>query len=430
MHSKYRLLEKMLNKFDSLLTRQRVVAYSRLGLLTIAAILVIGSYTGDIDTRLFRKGDFSAFYSAGIIFNKADSKESLDLYDIDKQEKIQEEAGIIESGEMPTAFINPPLMAWLMTPFGQMPYVAALNLWRVLSIGFAILSIIILTKLIKLDLNWWDSFTMLVASMPGFAVLLSGQNTFFFIMLYAIAYYLTVRRNDFTAGIVLGFGVLKPQLFLFLPVVLVFQKKWNTLAGFTAGAFVVGSSSIILIGLDGIADYLKVFDSNVYLHGIQVQADKMHSLPAFIRLIFGTGLNANYIAVVTLLLLSLVFGYLSFKKGIGYRPLALFSISILGSIIVAPHLFHYDLSILIIPFLFIYGLTRKDTLNYIRKRNYRLLLLVTYGSLWVSFFVTEAIRIQIPVLLIIGLFMIVLLDPAVRSQDEGKLSKYGLLVEP
>jgi hypothetical protein len=387
-----------------LLTRQRVVGYSRMILFAIILALIFWSYTGDIDTRFFRQGDFIAFYTAGVIVQDGCGN-SFNLYDVEKQRIIQNEYGIIEPHEMPTVFLNPPLYAWLMVPFSKMPYSIALNIWRLFIIVIALLSTIIITKNLRLDLKWWDSLTILLVSLPGFAVVINGQNTLFFLGLYAIAYMLFTKQHDFTAGVILGFGALKPQLFLFLPVVLIFQKKWNALIGLSSGFLLIISVSVLLVGQEGIVEYLKVFTSNVYLDGIQVQVHKMHSFPAFIRLILGLETNPVYLTFFTILSLTVLFGYLSLIKSLQLESSSLLSLSILGTLIATPHLFHYDLTLLLLPFLVIYSWTKDKKQSYIMSRNSRIALLALFIYLWLGFFIIEIVGVQFSVLLIIYLFV-------------------------
>jgi hypothetical protein len=269
----------------------------------------------------------------------------------------------------------------------------------------ALFSIIILSKRLKLDLKWWDTLNMLIISMPGFAVIISGQNTFLFIGFYAIAYMLFTKRHDFTAGVILGFGALKPQLFLFLPVVLFFQKRWNALFGFTMGVLLIFAASVLLVGLEGIVEYFKLFTTNVYLDGIQVQAYKMHSFPAFIRLILGLEINPTYLAFFTFSVLTVLFGFLSLKRDFKFELSSLLSLSILGTLIATPHLFHYDLTLLLLPFLVIYSWTKDKKQSYIISRNSRIALLALFIYLWLGFFIIEIIGVQFSVLLIIYLFV-------------------------
>lgn len=401
------LIQKLLNKADKIITRDRVVACSRITLFFIVVTLLIATYIGHIDAEIFKKGDFIAFYSAGTIMSESGAFDSPALYDLDKQRLVQEQTGVIKPGEVHIPYLNPPTLAWLMIPFSKIPYVTALNVWRVMNILVAALSVIVITKHLKLDLKWWDSLTILLVSMPGFAVLFNGQITFLLIGLYGLSYMLLINNRHLSAGFVLGLGALKPQLFLFLPVVFFFQRRWAALAGFMAGIGFTIFASIILVGIDGITEYLKVFTSEIYMTGIQSLAYRMYSLPAFIRL-FLPEANATYIAIATSLTLAVIIGYWSYKKTYKADIPTLFTVSILATLIAVPHLFHYDLSLLLIPFLVTYSWSREEARDYILARNFRLALFVIFITLWISLFLAEAFQFHFATLLIFYLLFLVL----------------------
>ena len=388
-------------------------------MILVAIILtsIIGSYTGHLDADIFRMGDFKAFYTAGVIVREARGEVHIDLYDLDKQRAIQDEHEIIGPGEMLTAFFNPPAYAWLMAPISKLPYVAALNLWRLISIAVAAISIVILTRKLRLDFNWWDTLTILLISLPGFAIIISGQNTFLFMGLYAFSYLLLTKGHDFTAGTILGLGALKPQLILFLPVILFFQKRWNALLGFGTGVLLIIMGSVSLVGLDGMVDYFNIFTTDAYLDGIQIQAHKMHSFPAFIRLIIGIDINPTYLASFSVIALALVFGYFSKKKSFRYEASGLLSLSILGTLIATPHLFHYDLALLLLPVLVLYSWTHHNRINHIASRNIRLTILALFILIWLSLFISEIIRVQFSVLIMIYLFIIVLMGRQLHHSE-------------
>ena len=402
------LIKKVLNKIYSLLTRQRVVVYSRALLFAIIIFFSLGILSGHIDTEEFKKGDFRAFYTAGIIVNETNNLNSMELYNLERQTSVQREYKMIEAGAIPTIYLNPPLYAWLMVPFTAMPYPSALAVWRLINVMVALLAVVILTTQLKLDLKWWDAFVIFIASYSAVSVIFLGQNTFLFLGLYAFALLLLNKGRDFAAGFILGLGALKPQLFIFLPVVLLFQKKVSLLLGFVSGVLVIISASFYLVGLEGIAAYGELITDRFYLQVIHAQVQKMHSFPAFIRLMMGTEINATYLALTAFLVLSLVLGYYSFKKSLRLQKQGLLALSILGSLIIAPHLFHYDLVLLLLPFLAIYAWTGDNYPGYRQARNYRLLLLALYLYLWASHFTVALAPVQFSLLMMVCLFLVTL----------------------
>jgi len=390
-------------KIDSLLTRQRIIGYSRVILITIIITLFLSYIVGYIDITLLANVDFAAFYTAGLMLSSDFNNDKANLYDYTKQLAIQVDNEIIDDGDMPTIFLNPPFYAWLMVPLSKISYIYALNIWRLVMVGVAYISIAVLKRQLKLRLKSRDIFTVFLASFPAFAAILLGQNTFLFIGLYTLSYILLLKKHDYGAGFILGLGVLKPQLFLFCPIVLMFQKKWNALLGLITGCLLIAIASVAIVGVEANISYLTLFEKDIYLLGIQDQAYKMHSIPAFFRLLFG--LNSTYIALVTCFVLNLMVWYWSYVKQYKFNAQVLISLSIIGSILISPHLFHYDLSLLLLPYIFIYSWTKESGIIHNQNRNYRITLAVLYPTIWISMITAEHSNFQVSVFLILVLFV-------------------------
>lgn len=397
----------ILNKIDSLLTHKRVVAYSRIILIALLLFFIFGYIFNTIQHETFNTGDFRAFYTAGIILSYLEGDNYVDLYNFDTQRNVQEKYGLIKSNESPTIYINPPTFAWLMVPFTKLPYVFALNIWRFFSLLIAIFSINYLTKELKLGLNWGEPFTILLASVPGFITVLSGQNSFLFLGVYTIVFALLSKGHDFSAGCFLGIGLLKPQLIWLLPALFILHRKWKAFLGFTLAALFIFINSYYLVGFKGISEFVALFMSDIYIEGLQAQAHKMHSVPSFIRLIYGLNISTASLSLAAIAIIMIMVGYMMTKNCLEFELTKIISLSILGAIIASPHLFHYDLSLLALPYLFLYSWTKESGQGYLASRNVRLCMLSLYFILWTSLFITEVIKVQISVILIIYLFVFI-----------------------
>ncbi len=402
------IMQKTLNKIDSLLTRQRVVGYSRAIILTIIITILICYIVGYVDTSLFNNVDFAAFYTAGVIYNKSDINNKSDLYDLEKQVAVQIEHGIIKHGDLPTIFLNPPIYGWLMAPLSKIPYFLALNMWRVIMLGVSFFTVKTVNNHLQLTIAERDLFTIFLASFPGFAAIFLGQNTFLFLGLYTASFMLFQKKHDYSAGFLLGLGLLKPQLFVFSPVVMLFQKKWYSVLGFLSGVLVVLGTSTFAANLETNLYYLSIFSEDVYLIGIQEQTSKMHSIPALVRIITNMEIGSIGVAFFSFILLTFVFGYLSFVKAFKYDYKVLISLSIIGSLLISPHLFHYDLSLLFLPLVFFYYWTKEHQQSNHHSRNYRIVIAALYVAAWFSMVITDLIRFQITVPLMIVLFVFLL----------------------
>jgi hypothetical protein len=74
----------------------------------------------------------------------------------------------------------------------------------------------------------------------------------------AVAWKLAQSGKPVVAGIVLGLSVLKPQLTLLLPLVLVVSGRWRIAAGWAAITAALALVSLLVIGGQGLNDYLSL----------------------------------------------------------------------------------------------------------------------------------------------------------------------------
>jgi hypothetical protein len=68
------------------------------------------------------------------------------------------------------------------------------------------------------------------------------------------------RGRGLVAGLVLSFGLLKPQLIVIWPIFLLYRREWRALVGFALGGAILGGLSLWLVGPEGIgaiADLLR-----------------------------------------------------------------------------------------------------------------------------------------------------------------------------
>ena len=162
------------------------------------------------------------------------------LYDPARLERIEHTVSpLIESKR----YIRPPYYVMMFWPLGGLPYRAAyagfvlmnlaglllfLRIWR-----FEIAAI--LACALFLPLEW--SFGL-------------GQDAPIMMAIVAGAAQLIQRRRDFAGGALLALFTVKPHLFLFLPVVLIAQRKYRALAGLAAGGTALYLLAAAFVGID------------------------------------------------------------------------------------------------------------------------------------------------------------------------------------
>jgi hypothetical protein len=135
-------------------------------------------------------------------------------------------------GEM--TFPYPPAYLLLVAPFGLLSFPAGMIAWSLCTATFFLFA----ARRLMPQSGW-----LALAFPAAFATAAIGQNGFVMAGIF-MAGLMLLERRPFTAGLVLGCLVLKPQLALLLPVALLAGRHWKPIAG--AAISVIG---IFLLGL-------------------------------------------------------------------------------------------------------------------------------------------------------------------------------------
>jgi alpha-1,2-mannosyltransferase len=133
----------------------------------------------------------------------------------------------------------PPHLLLFIWPFGLMPYLPAYIAWC--AIGVALYLFACSGAIARKHL-------LFLAVAPGIAVcIFFGQNGFYTAALL-IGGLFCLDRRPVLAGVLFGILTIKPQLGLLLPVVLVLERRWVTIASAVATLTVLVAATAMLFG--------------------------------------------------------------------------------------------------------------------------------------------------------------------------------------
>ena len=149
--------------------------------------------------------------------------------------------------------MSPPPFAWLVLPFTVLGPVGAVYAW----LG---------TSLAALAAAWWlaapgtwpSRGLWLLAALAWYPVLYGlslAQPELVVVLIVAAAWRLAEAQRPYLAGVVLGLSVIKPQLTLLLPLVLLCAGRWKVALSWAVTAGVLALASLALIGSQGLSDY-------------------------------------------------------------------------------------------------------------------------------------------------------------------------------
>ncbi len=155
-------------------------------------------------------------------------------------------------------FVSPPPFAWLILPLSVFGAAAATYAWLALSVAALVTA-------------WWLAapgggtrrMLWLLGAAAWYPVLYGlslAQPALVIVLCAAVAWRLAENDRPYLAGAVLGLTAIKPQLLLLLPVVLLFAGRWRIVAAWAATSAVLAAVSLIVIGGQGVSDYLALLN--------------------------------------------------------------------------------------------------------------------------------------------------------------------------
>jgi hypothetical protein len=345
-------------------------------------------------------GDFMAFYTGAVFVKDGRGRE---LYDLATQQEYQLElTGPPNTQWQP--YINPPLLAVALAPLAALPYRYAYWSFAVLTLLAFIGSMVLLkpklTHLARDRLTWFTTVALTASWLPLFRSMAGGQNTLFTIFLLVGLY--AAWRDDrmILAGVALGLLSYKPQFGLLFGVVLLARGMWVALmaAGATAAAhYALGA---VFMGADWpvrMIDTLRLhrtLEKEIFANHFSILPTASHSLP---------GLLALWIAVIGIAGVVVLCVWQARRiRPTDDRFPVLYGLLICGTMLVSPHLQHYDVAILAIPTL----LTLDYLLGQGRPPSLILRLLLAVGFLFYPIYrVGESIGFQPLFLWLVAVFI-------------------------
>ena len=151
----------------------------------------------------------------------------------------------------------PPHMVLFIWPLGLMPYVLAYITWCLAGIALYLYASSLVIPRGRL---------LFIASAPGIAVCtFFGQNGFYTAALL-IGGLFVIDRRPILAGVLFGILTIKPQLGLLLPVVLLLERRWLTIASAIVTSAILVAITGMLFGWDVWLEFWhKVVPQQVWL---------------------------------------------------------------------------------------------------------------------------------------------------------------------
>ena len=199
-------------------------------------------------------GDFVTFYAAGTILNEYPHAK---LYDLSLQYRVEHASLPAMTREFVDPYVNTPFLGWLFRPLARLPFLWSYGAWMAISSALYLGGLALL----------WPKGIGSVSQIPFLACcsflpftiecLAGGQISALGFFAFALSTRWLRSGRLLAAGAVLSLCLYKPPLLVLVVPMLVIGRRWWTLAGFAAGAGVLGALSVAAVGYAGCASYVQ-----------------------------------------------------------------------------------------------------------------------------------------------------------------------------
>lgn len=266
--------------------------------------------------------DFVGLYRMGGIVGGGQAKE---LYRASVQQEPDANTAT-KVGWAKRTLDHPPFEALIFVPLARLPYRQAYWVWTLASAA------LLLAGSLALDLNPFVAF----AFFPIEAALAQGQDSLLLFAILAFAFRQFRAGRETSAGALLGLGLFKFQFILPLVAILALRRRWKLVAGFAATGVVLAGISVLMVGMQGSVDYVRILTTHRVTAGYGLMPN-VHGLVDY----FGGRWW------VTILLSGLIVAWSGIKK-VSAKTTE-FSLAIVATELVCFHGFVADLCLLLIP---------------------------------------------------------------------------------
>lgn len=210
--------------------------------------------------------------------------------------------------------------------------------------------------------RWRMVVLVCFASQPVLELLGGGQDSAFHLLVWVAGTRLVLAHRDVSAGVVFALGLGKPQLFFLVPVVLVLQRRFRSLAAWVSTAGVLAVISVAMVGVDGVQEWLMLPFRDAYRDAVQVgQSWKMEGLPSLVTSLMPPGLarEAGVVSLLASVVILALFIDACRRWPASHGDVGMWAFAAVTTVLVSPHVVVYDL-VLLLPAV-LYLLERENT---------------------------------------------------------------------
>jgi len=303
--------------------------------------------------------DFACFYSGGLIVREGNASR---LYDLGEQARVQRQELNRDNFLIDN---HPPFEALLFAALASLSFVKAYIFWGAINVLLWLFSQYLLWSHTSISRHSHLCFLLCFLFFPFWFALIIGHTTLLLLFLFTLTFVCLQRGQDFSAGVFLGLGLFKFPVVIPFALICFLRGKWKLMAGFTVTAFLLGVLSVIAVGTAGVRSYVNLLTDIISNPNkpayISMRAWKQ--MPTF-RGFFATVLTGRPVplqigvlaAVSASLIIFVAWQWRRQDQRPGGNALELmFAAALTVSVVTSPHLYIYDLTLMLLPMLLVIG---------------------------------------------------------------------------
>lgn len=289
-------------------------------------------FLGLLVTPSSRVHDFLNIYTGGKLALEGRFAE---LHDPAVQ--LAEEKRLVPTTERLVPFVRPHFYAAVLSPLALLPFGTAFWTW----LGFQ--------TLLLFGCWYWgfrefpaDSVVISALYLPTALGIAHGQDGVLMLVISIAAYAQLKRGNAFAAGCVLALGLIKFHLFLLWPLAMLVARNWRMFAGFCTGGAGLALASLALGGWQGARTYVALLTNK--------DLERLSPTPEFMinaQSIAANLAEGSVVVQAAWTVLTLVMWLIAIWKAPLWRW---WSATALAGLLIVPHTYGYDASLLLLPF--------------------------------------------------------------------------------
>ncbi len=386
-------------------------------LLAVGLVVMVSHSDQLIGAGYAYDTDFRSFYAAGQMLNAGIVDR---LYDIREQYRFQDSVARLNDPERLLAFLNLPFAALPFALLARFPYLVAYKVWAGLNILLvSALGCFSLRVAHQVRLPLQVALLIMVFTFnPIYVAVVLGQWSLWMLLGLLFSWSEWHNGRELHAGFWLGCLILKPQLLLVPVVALIWLRKWRVLKGLLLAVGAAGLISVAMVGLRGMQSYVSLLIESASwgerygLHPQNYFNIRMLSQ----RLLDTTDLSPvshMWILLSSIIMILLVLGLGERRTTCRQLSATQWLVVSIGALLVSPHTYRHDLSLLALPGVLLVAETVKGPPDIMQHRWRRLLLVFLILSF--GFFLPRSVEAVLVVGVLCCVFLTVV-GASVRSR--------------